>query len=134
MEIEIFTLCDFAQDNNGKLIIIGTFDTIAAQQFPCVQPTCAVAGRIRFSEKELGAHSFRLRLIDGNGKELIQSIEGELQVNRSNAANHSTINFVFNFGQLKFDKPGRYSFELYMDDEWKSGLPLILFNPQKAGV
>jgi hypothetical protein len=39
---------------------------------------------------------------------------------------YSAVNLVFNFNQLKFDKAGRYSFELYIDDEWASGLPLFI--------
>jgi hypothetical protein len=31
-----------------------------------------------------------------------------------------------NFEKLKFEKAGRYSFELYIDGEWVSGLPLFL--------
>ena len=27
MNIDILALCDFAQDNDGKLTIVGTFDT-----------------------------------------------------------------------------------------------------------
>jgi len=34
MEIEIFTLCDFAQDNSSKLTVVGTFDSIQSRQFP----------------------------------------------------------------------------------------------------
>ena len=37
MEIEIFTLCDFAQDNSGKLTVVGTFDGINSKQFQTVQ-------------------------------------------------------------------------------------------------
>ena len=67
MEIEIFTLCDFAQDNNSKLTIVGTFDSINGKQFPLQHPACAVACRLRFGAKETGDHSFRLRLIDAPG-------------------------------------------------------------------
>ncbi|MEI9807678.1 MAG: hypothetical protein WDO16_07250 [Bacteroidota bacterium] len=38
----------------------------------------------------------------------------------------TSINVVANFAQLKFEKPGRYSFELSIDGDWKSGLPLFL--------
>ena len=31
MDIQIATLCDFAADYNGKLVISGTFDTLAAR-------------------------------------------------------------------------------------------------------
>jgi hypothetical protein len=126
MEIEIFTLCDFAQDNNSKLTIVGTFDSINSKQFPLVHSGCAIACRIRFSQKEKGRHDFKLRLIDASGKELINTIEGSIDIPETNTAPVSSINLVAQFAQLKLDKPGRYSFELYIDDEWKSGLPLFL--------
>ena len=126
MEIEIFTLADFAQDNNSKLTIVGTFDSIQAKQFPVAHPACTIACRLRFSEKETGQHDFKLRLIDGTGKETIQPIEGNINIAAPPNGQFSTINFVINFNQLKFEKAGRYSFELYLDGDWKSGLPLFL--------
>ncbi|MDP4264083.1 MAG: hypothetical protein Q8941_16265 [Bacteroidota bacterium] len=126
MEIEIFTLSDFAQDNQSKLTIVGTFDSIQAKQFPCVHPSCSIATRLRFSAKESGNHEFKLRLIDANGKEMIQPIEGNIHISPPNNGQLTSINIVANFAQLKFDKPGRYSFELFIDGEWKSGLPLFL--------
>lgn len=130
MEIEIFTLCDHAQDFNGKLAIIGTFDSVYAPQFPFTHPACCIAGRLRFSDKEAGAHKFELRLIDDMGKDITERLEGTLEINKPAIGFHSTINFVFNFSQLVFDKPGRYSFEMYIDDEWRSGLPLMIVKPE----
>jgi hypothetical protein len=126
MEVEIFTLCDFAQDNNSKLTIVGTFDSIHAKQFPVQHPACAVACRMRFANKEAGEHSFRLRLINAEGKETIQPVEGNLNIGSNSGGQPVTINIVINFNQLQFEKPERYSFELYIDDDWKSGLPLYL--------
>jgi hypothetical protein len=126
MELEIFTLADFAQDNNSKLTIVGTFDSINSKQFPAVHASCSIACRLRFSSKETGQHDFKLRLIDVSGKELIPSIEGDIGINEPRAGQSATINIVINFNQLKFEKPGRYSFELYIDGEWKSGLALFL--------
>lgn len=125
MEIEIFTLCDFAQDNNSKLTVVGTFDSIHTKQFPFVQASFSVACRLRFSEKEVGQHDMQLRFIDGEGKELIKPIEGKMNIMQPKNGQYSAVNLVFNFNQVKFDKPGRYSFELYIDDEWESGLPLF---------
>ena len=126
MEIEIFTLCDFAQDNSGKLTVVGTFDGIHSKQFPFTQATFSVACRLRFSEKETGQHEMRLRFIDGNGKELLQPIGGEMNIPPPTNGQYTTINLVFNLNQIKFEKPGRYAFELYIDDEWTSGLPLFV--------
>jgi hypothetical protein len=126
MEIEIFTLADFAQDVQSKLTIVGTFDSIHSRQFPAVHPACAIACRLRFSVKETGDHTFKLRMIDAKGTEVIAPIEGKMHIGEPPNGQFSSINIVVNFNQLKLDEPGRYSFELYLDDDWKSGLPLFL--------
>jgi len=126
MEIEIFTLSDFAQDNNSKLTVVGTFDSIHTKQFPAVHAACSLACRLRFGAKETGSHDFKIRLINVDGKEMIQPITGNFNVGAPSNGQYSTLNLVLNFAQLQFEKPGRYSFELYIDEEWKSGLPLFL--------
>lgn len=126
MEIEIFTLADFAQDNYSKLTIVGTFDSINVKQFPVTHPACTVACRLRFAAKESGNHGFKLRLIDSAGKEVIQSIEGNIEIGPPANGQFTSINIVVNFNQLQFAAAGRYSFELYLDNDWKSGLPLFL--------
>lgn len=126
MEIEIFTLADYAQDNSSKLTIVGTFDSIQSKQFPVVHSACFVACRLRFSAKEMGPHDFKLRLIDEKGEELIPPMTGTINIPTTTNGQLSSINIVAQLAQLKFDKPGRYSFELYIDDEWRSGLPLFL--------
>lgn len=126
MEIEIFTLADFAQDNNSKLTIVGTFDTINAPQFPAQHPACSIACRMRFSDKESGTHPFKLRLIDSSGKEIIKPVEGNLNIGPSPNGKIGSVNIVVNFNQLQFPKPERYAFELYIDGDWKTGLPLFV--------
>ena len=126
MEIEIFSLCDFAQDNNSKLTVVGTFDSIHSKQFPFVHGNFSVACRLRFSEKETGTHDMRLRFTNAKGEELIKPIEGQINIPQPQNGQYAAVNLVFNFNQVKFEKPGRYSFELFIDDEWKSGLPLFL--------
>jgi hypothetical protein len=130
METEIFTLCDFAQDAGGKLTIVGTFDQIGSKTFPVIHPSCSLACRLRFSEKETGVHDFKLRLVDSKGKEVIPSIEGSINVGMTANSQYAAINIVGNLNQLKFEKEGRYSFELYVDGNWVTGLPLNLI---KAG-
>lgn len=126
METEIFTLADFAQDNNSKLTIVGTFDSIHTKQFPVQHPSCSIACRIRFSEKESGEHDFKLRLVNAAGKEIIQPVTGKINIAPQSGIQFTSINIVINFNQLRFEEAGRYSFELYIDDDWKSGLPLLL--------
>jgi hypothetical protein len=126
MEIEIFTLCDHASDFQGKLVIVGTFDVIFSKTFPAVHPSCAIVCRIRFSDKELGQHKLKLKLIDSSSKDIVPPIEGDMNIEKPKTGQSATINFLLNLAQLKFDDQGRYSFELYIDDEWVRGLPLTL--------
>lgn len=119
MTLEIFTLCDHGQDFQGKLVIVGTFDTIWAQDFPVLHPLCSVALRMRFARKEIGLHKISLRVIDANNKELIPPIVGEANVLAppNNDQEHSTINAIINLANLNFPNPGRYSVEFKLDDE-----------------
>ena len=126
METEIFTLCDHAQDFSGKLVIVGTFDTIASKDFPCIHPNCSITGRLRFDESEIGKHRFKITIINEENQNVISPLEGGMDINKSTAGTYSAINFAITLGQLKFDKPGRYSIELFIDEIWKTGLPLIL--------
>jgi hypothetical protein len=48
MTIQVAVLCDAATDYNGKLNLLGTFDTIYAPEMPMQHPQCAVAVRIAF--------------------------------------------------------------------------------------
>jgi hypothetical protein len=71
-----------------------------------VQANFSVACRLRFSEKETGEHHMRLRLIDMDGKELIQPIQGNMNIQKPQNGQYSAINLVFNFAQMKFEKAG----------------------------
>ena len=50
MNIQVAVLCDAATDDNGKLNLLGAFDTIYTQQLPAVHPQCSIALRVTFSE------------------------------------------------------------------------------------
>ena len=55
MTIQIAVLCDAATDYNGKLNLLGTFDTILTSQLPAIHPQCSIALRIAFNRIEEGA-------------------------------------------------------------------------------
>ena len=70
MKCELLTLCDASSDYNGKLCILGTFDTIFAAQTPTVVPSCSIASRLRFEKGEEGDHSLKLNLVYRDGPRL----------------------------------------------------------------
>lgn len=133
MEIEIFTLCDFAQDVMGKMNIIGTFDTVHLPQFPFVLPLACVAIKLRFGKSEEGEHNFKLQMLNTEGTPVFQPIEGNFNFKVPPQQDYMAIPLVFNIGQMNFTKPEKFAFELYIDGEWVSGLHLNVVKAQQPG-
>jgi hypothetical protein len=123
MRTEIFTFCDFAQENSGKLTIVGTFDTIIARNFPCVHPQLAVVIRIRFDLWEFTTHKFRIETRDLNGEQSIEPISGQVEVAGEGKAT-AVSNLVFTISNLHFNGNGVINFVIYMDDKELSSIPL----------
>lgn len=125
MEIEIFTLSDFARDNHGKLTIVGTFDTINVGTFPTNSPPCSLAMRIRVGNSEAGSHELRIRCVDENNVEIQQlNLKATFNVLPNSEARYSGINMVLGLAPMKLERQGMLNFELYIDDEWSRSVPL----------
>jgi hypothetical protein len=125
MKIELFTFCDFAQENGGKLTIVGTFDTIISRNFPCVHPQLSVVIRLRFDLWEFANHTFRIETRDLDGGAQIEPITGNLAVKgvgNATAVSH----LVFTIGNLHFKNPGVVNFALYIDDKEIGSIPLYI--------
>src|SRR5437588_12942468 len=67
MNIQVAVLCDAATDDNGKLNLLGAFDTIYTQQLPAVHPQCSIALRVTFFSGAEGKHTLRLNFVDADG-------------------------------------------------------------------
>jgi hypothetical protein len=135
MEIEIFTLADYAADQgNSKLTVVGTFDTLFAQQLPTAHPHCSIAIRIRIANSEAGKHAFEIKSLGPNGKEFTPPIKGDLTVMQNPNADYTTLNLVMGMNNLKFEKAGKYHFEFHFDREFRSGLTLTVVNGLPKGM
>lgn len=124
MNIHVAVLCDAATDYNGKLSLLGTFDTIYARQFPAHHPQCSVALRIAFSRIEEGMHKVKVNFVDEDGKLVMPSIEIPLETKLDEDANFLCRNFIINIQQLKFDQPGHYAIDLAVDGRLEASIPL----------
>jgi hypothetical protein len=125
MKIELFTFCDFAQENGGKLTVVGTFDTIISRNFPCVHPQLSVVIRIRFDLWEFSTHSFRIETRDLNGDMNMEAISGNVDVKgvgNATAVSH----LVFTIANLHFKNPGMVNLALFIDDKEIASIPLYI--------
>ena len=127
MDYQIATLCDFAADYNGKLVIHGTFDTLAAPQLPVVHQHCSLAMRICFTPEDIGHHKFSITIINEDGEVLDPNsfpIEPEFDVKLPDSAPFMTRNIVMNFQGLRFPSAGLYSLDISCDGELSVRLPM----------
>ena len=123
INIEAFLLCDAATDQQGKLNVLGAFNTIYAKQMPAVHPACAVAARIRFPKSEEGNHKVRIDVIDRDEKPIIPCLDGNLSVNVKDDIGEAIVNLVLNIQRLKFENYGQYRIDLAIDNQIKGSLP-----------
>ena len=126
MNIQVAVLCDAATDDNGKLNLLGAFDTIYARELPAIHPQCAVALRLTFLGGDEGKRQMKLNFVDADGHAIMQPIEIPVEVVLPDDMHFGTRNFIINIQQLKFDEPGLYSVDLALDEQSQASIPLLV--------
>ena len=126
MTIQVAVLCDAATDYNGKLNLLGTFDTIYAPQMPMQHSQCSIAIRIAFDRIEEGTHTLNVNFVDEDGLPIMKSMQIPVEVDFPADATFISRNLVVNILQLTFAKAGLYSVDLSLDDRALSSIPLAV--------
>ena len=130
MNIQVAVLCDAATDDNGKLNLLGAFDTIFTQQLPAIHPQCSIALRVTFGHEDEGDRNLRLNFVDADGRAIMPPIDIPVKVSLPGDSHFGTRNFIVNIQQLKFDNPGLYSMDVMMGDRTCASIPMLVkYNP-----
>ena len=124
MNIQVAVLCDAATEDNGKLNLLGAFDTIFAPQLPAVHPQCAVALRVTFMSGDEGARKLNLNFVNADGRAIMPPIEIPVTIAMPDDVHFLTRNFIVNIQGLKFPEIGLYSVDVRLDDKSHAGIPL----------
>jgi hypothetical protein len=127
MNIQVAVLCDAATDDNGKLNLLGAFDTICTPQLPAVHPQCSIAMRVTFFAGDEGQHSLRVNFVDADGRPIKANFRPiPVEVTLPDDVHFGTRNFIVNIQQLQFDAPGLYSIDISLDDQPQASIPLLV--------
>ena len=111
MQVLLATLCDSAADYQGKLSMLGAFDTLCARELPVVHPQCSLALRICYDPGEAGSHQMRIRCIDPADTECLPPFEPVIEVTfPSPFLPFVTRNIVLNLQRVRFEKAGLHRF------------------------
>jgi hypothetical protein len=124
MNIQVAVLCDAAADYNGKLNLLGTFDTVFTPKLPAVHPQCSIALRIVFERIEEGAHKLRLNFVNEDGKLIMPSMDAPVDIGFPGDATFVSRNFIINIQQLKLEQAGLYSIDVALDGRQLTSVPL----------
>jgi len=130
MNIEVYSLCDAATNDAGKLNMLGAFDTILAGQLPLIHPQCTIALRIRFESIERGEHRVAVTFVDLDGRNIIPPANGTINVNFPDGQRSGSANLILNIQRLKLEKYGEYSIDLAIDGRSEGSLPLFVIQPK----
>jgi Family of unknown function (DUF6941) len=127
-------LCDAATDENGKLNLLGAFDTIYAQQLPAIHPQCAVALRVTFAAGDEGQRKLSLNFINADGRPVMPPMEIPVAIVMPEDVHFVTRNFIVSIQQLKFVEAGLYSVDVLLDGQPLASIPLQVKLIQRAVV
>ena len=132
MNLEVFAICDAATDSQGKLNILGAFDTIFAKELPARHPLCTIVVRVRFSREEEGEHKIFIDLIDDLEAPLVPRYEMTFTVRVPGEEPYATTNFIINFQNLALNRYGEHKIKLDIDGKLKATLPLFVRRPRES--
>ncbi len=125
MEILSALLCDAAEDYQGKLCVMGAFDTFVSMRFPVSHPHCAIALRVIFRPGDEGRHELCVRLIDSDGKSPVPEIRTGFEVPPlPEEVFFLSRNIIVNLQGLPFAAPGQFSLDVMADKGLMARIPI----------
>ena len=127
MNVDVFTLCDFAQNTPGnKMNIVGTFNRIFAKQTPAVHPLCALAVLMRFQQIEQGTKNIRVSIIDSDGRQVVPTMNAQLNVQINPNESDASVPLAVVIQQISLPRFGEYSVDLAVDGRQEASIPLYV--------
>ena len=131
MKIEAFLIADAATDSQGKLNVLGAFDTIYVSTLPAVHLACAIAIRLRLSPEEEREHDLEISIKDSSNEDIVPPLKGKFGVRSETRDRVSRVNLVLNLQSLNFEEFGEYKVILSIDGEPFSSIPFYVTERQQ---
>jgi len=126
MEVDLAVIADAANvSQEGKLNILGVFDTIWAREFPFRHASMVFVVRMNADFTEQGAHRMEVRLMDADGRQLFRA-EGPMQVPGAIPGRPHKPHVIMGLSGISFSMPGDYSFEVMVDGQLMKSVPLYV--------
>ena len=127
MYVELFTLCDAANESHGKVNLLGVFDTMHATATPVVHPACAIVVKVRYNRADAGNHELRLTIMDADGNALIPPFQAAVTVRFTDDEEpYQAPNLIVSLHNLQLPAFGEYAVDLEIDGRQRAQLPFFV--------
>lgn len=113
MKIELFTLCDGAFNNGGRLTIVNTYDNVMARQFPW-KAALGVALKIYIPADEKGTHTLSVAIVNEKGDQVLHNLNANLDIPIDGQDGH--IALASNIQGIVFPNAGLYFVIVRIDE------------------
>ncbi len=125
MDVTLALLADAANvSREGKLNLLGIFDTIFAHAFPSTHPQMQVVLRLEAEPAEAGStRNVEVLLLTPDGEVLFR-LAGSITVQARGAGDRIRMDHVLTLNNVQLERPGRYRFHVVVDGEPAAVLPL----------
>lgn len=115
MDVTLAVSCDAANvSREGKLNILGIFNSIHAAEFPCTHPHLALVLRVEARLGEEGVYPLQIKLVDEDGQQMFD-IGGQLSLQGAEPGRPMTAQTIMDINNLQLPRPGTYAFEVFLD-------------------
>ncbi len=132
MEVDLAVTADAANvSQEGKLNVLGVFDTIWARKFPFRHAAMVFVLRVRADFTDQGVHRMEVRLMDADGAQLFKA-EGPLQVPGGVPGQPVKPHVIMGLSGITFHRAGEYSFEVLVDERHLRSVPLHVMETPKG--
>lgn len=129
MNVDFAFICDFAEAS-GKLNALGIgFDTIFAPKLPARHPHFSLVLQMKASIVEAGQKRIQVNLIDEDGKDVIQPVQGQVNIPHREGVTPNTGRFVVEFGNVEFKDYGTYSVRVVIEGMEMASIPFRVAPP-----
>lgn len=127
MKVDIFCLCDFAQSaSEGKLTILGIFDSLSSENLPAIHGLFAVAIKMKIDPSEIGPKKIKLMFLAPDKTTVGQDIESTIVIPSTQGSIPMNVQLVTLVPFLRLPQFGEYSVVLQMDGQQVASTPLYL--------
>ena len=117
MDVTLAVLADYSNvSREGKLNILGIFDTIYSRVFPFTWPNMQLVMRFEAPYSEVGTQqNVRVRLLNADGVQILE-VGGIIALSGGRSGEVLVRNHILTLNNITFPAAGDYSFNILIND------------------